>query len=336
MALKTVCALCGFVLYAEYHDCDPLTRPNERINRDQILALYVRDHLNYPCVPGLFTASVFSGALSSISSGLNALSAVVLQDMFRAFCFPKMSDSTATKLSKGLAVGFGVLTILLTYVASQLGGILPAAAGLFGMISGPMLGLFTLALANPWSNTKGAYAGFIVGLIATLWLGMGAFIYRPSVYRPPVSLDGCSNANHSFTDVTSMYLNYSTTTAAVSRPVPEDRAGYLSFYETSYLWYGLFAVLVVNIVGTVVSALTGAADPKKVDPRLLTPLVESFCCCLPAKFRRAIQCNTDRTQVLNSNEHMSLRSMAEVFRAVMVLTAYCLLLTSLVGRVLQR
>ena len=41
----------------------------------------------------------------------------------------------------------------------------------------------------------------------------------------------------------------------------------------------------------------GAADPKKVDPRLLTPAVQSFCCCLPAKFRRCIQCNIDRTQV---------------------------------------
>ncbi|KAI0217512.1 hypothetical protein LSAT2_030706, partial [Lamellibrachia satsuma] len=59
--------------------------------------------------------------------------------------------------------------------------------------------------------------------------------------------------------------------------------------------YALFAVVVVNVVGTIVSFLTSAADPKEVDPRLLTPVVESFSCCLPAKFRRAIQCNIDRT-----------------------------------------
>ena len=35
------------------------------------------------------------------------------------------------------------------------------------------------------------------------------------------------------------------------------RAGYLEFYEISYLWYTLFAVVVVNVVGTIVSFLTG-------------------------------------------------------------------------------
>lgn len=32
-----------------------------------------------PCIPGLFVAGVFSGALSTVSSGLNSLAAVTLQ-----------------------------------------------------------------------------------------------------------------------------------------------------------------------------------------------------------------------------------------------------------------
>ena len=50
--------------------------------------------------------------------------------------------------------------------------------------------------------------------------------------------------------------------------------------------------------------LLGAADPNDVDPRLLTPVVKSFFCCLPAQFRRAIQRNINRTLV--STRHMSL------------------------------
>ena len=34
------------------------------------------------------------------------------------------------------------------------------------------------------------------------------------------------------------------------------RAGYLSIYELSYMWYSVFAVVVVNVVGAVVSLLT--------------------------------------------------------------------------------
>ncbi|KAI0234881.1 Sodium-coupled monocarboxylate transporter 1 [Lamellibrachia satsuma] len=353
IALLIVCSLCGFVVYAQYRDCDPLTRPNH-IKKDQLLPLYVIEHLDYPCIPGLFTASVFSGSLSSISSVLNALATVALQDMVRPYCLPKMKDSAAANVSKGIAVGFGALMILLTYVASHLGGVMQAVIGVVGMISGPMLGLFVLAMTNPWSNTKGAYGGYLTGLVATSWLGIGAFIYKPYVYKPPVSLSECPVGN--ITYVTPMYLNDSTTTAATSRPedrcltsfivsevntvawlrtagvafvfggraadrvcsavtdsntarggilpvlhwvtdrIPDYRGrGDLGFYEISYLWYTLFGAIVVIVVGTIVSLLTGAADPNDVDPKLLTPVVKSFFCCLPAQFRRAIQRNINRT-----------------------------------------
>ncbi|KAK2170803.1 hypothetical protein NP493_1139g00004 [Ridgeia piscesae] len=114
-----------------------------------------------------------------------------------------------------------------------------AALGLFGMIGGPTLGLFMMAMTNPWSNRVGAYCGYIVGLIATIWLGIGAFIYKPSVSRPSVSRAGCLSSN-----------------------------------DTMY---------------------SSGNDPDTIDPRLLTPVVESFLCCLPRKFRKCIQCNIDRT-----------------------------------------
>ena len=38
---------------------------------------------------------------------------------------------------------------------------------------------------------QGAYAGFFSGLIVTMWIGIGAQIYKPSVYKPPVSTSAC-------------------------------------------------------------------------------------------------------------------------------------------------
>ncbi|KAK2141536.1 hypothetical protein NP493_5230g00003 [Ridgeia piscesae] len=108
-ALLAVACRCGSVVYAEFRDCDPLTGP-AHLKRDQLLPLYVRDHLDSRLVPGLFVAAVFSGALSTISSGLNALAAVVLQDMVRPFCLPEMNESTAANVSKGLGGRTGVIT----------------------------------------------------------------------------------------------------------------------------------------------------------------------------------------------------------------------------------
>ncbi len=41
----------------------------------------------------------------------------------------------------------------------------------------------------------------------------------------------------------------------------------------SYLWYTLIGFLIALIVGTLVSFVTGAQDPSKLDPRLVWPFL---------------------------------------------------------------
>ncbi len=55
-----------------------------------------------PCVPGLFVAGVFSGALSTVSSGLNSLAAVVMQVKAQN---PKLSTLIKSYLFAGLHPG---------------------------------------------------------------------------------------------------------------------------------------------------------------------------------------------------------------------------------------
>ena len=61
--------------------------------------------LAYPGVPGLFIASLFSGALSTVSSSLNALAAITWEDMLRPHWDHRLTDSRKTKLIKGLGRG---------------------------------------------------------------------------------------------------------------------------------------------------------------------------------------------------------------------------------------
>ena len=69
----------GMVMYSVYADCDPITAGQVR-KKDQMLPLHVL-HVagDIPGLPGLFMAGVFSGSLSTISSGLNSLAAISLQ-----------------------------------------------------------------------------------------------------------------------------------------------------------------------------------------------------------------------------------------------------------------
>ncbi|KAK7074679.1 hypothetical protein SK128_016093 [Halocaridina rubra] len=78
--LSTSTSFAGLVLYTHYKSCDPL-KTNRITNPDQLLPLYVVETMGmYPGLSGLFVSGIFSGSLSTVSSALNSLAAVTLQD----------------------------------------------------------------------------------------------------------------------------------------------------------------------------------------------------------------------------------------------------------------
>ena len=82
----------GMVLYTVYAECDPITAKQVK-TKDQVLPLLVL-HVagDIPGLPGLFMAGVFSGSLSSVSTGLNSLAAIALRD----FVPPKRLEQLST------------------------------------------------------------------------------------------------------------------------------------------------------------------------------------------------------------------------------------------------
>lgn len=40
----------------------------------------------------------------------------------------------------------------MTFLAAELGGVLQAALGIFGMIGGPTMGLYIFGMLYPWGN----------------------------------------------------------------------------------------------------------------------------------------------------------------------------------------
>ena len=77
-----------------------------------------------PCIPGLFVAGVFSGALSTVSSGLNSLAAVTLQDFILGACNMNPSEQYKVIMSKLLALGYGILSYLVVFLVKYLPGVL--------------------------------------------------------------------------------------------------------------------------------------------------------------------------------------------------------------------
>ncbi|XP_030839471.1 sodium-coupled monocarboxylate transporter 2-like [Strongylocentrotus purpuratus] len=247
-----VSAACisGIVMYANFAVCDPLTMGYVS-KSDQLMPYFVMYLFGkMPGLPGLFTSAIFSAALSTVSSGVNSLAAVVGEDIVKSI-WPDMKEKTYTWTTKGLALFFGILSIAMAFVSSQLGSVLGAAFSVFGMIGGPLLGLYTSGMFFPWINSKGAFVGTLLGLTWSLWVGIGAQIYPPSSEKPPLSIAGCNITLETMTTLSDTMMTSSTMEPPMGRPA------IASLYSLSYAWYSAAAMLMTIFWALIGSFLTG-------------------------------------------------------------------------------
>ncbi|KAM5170177.1 sodium-coupled monocarboxylate transporter 1-like isoform 2-T2 [Mantella aurantiaca] len=257
-AILACAVLSGLILYSMYKDCDPWT--SKRVSApDQLMPYLVLDILrDYPGVPGLFVACAYSGTLSTVSSSINALAAVTVEDLIKPYT--NLSEKKLTWLSRGMSAFYGLLCIAMSAVASFMGSVIQAALSIFAMVGGPLLGLFSLGMFFPYSNPLGAVVGLICGFIISLWVGIGGQIYPPLPERSrplPLSTEGCNfimdDANWTST-TTSPVTMLSTVLQSNGNARPE-LADY--WYSLSYLYLSVLGTVVTILVGIIVSLLSG-------------------------------------------------------------------------------
>lgn len=149
-----LCAYNGLLIYATYKDCDPLTTKLARA-RDQLLPLFVMDTLgDLPGFSGLFIAGVFSAALSSLSTCLNSMSAVVLEDFFKPFAKKPLSNFSINLIMRSVVVCIGIICLALVVVVQKMGTVLQLTMSLEAITNGPLFGIFTIGVLIPWISSN--------------------------------------------------------------------------------------------------------------------------------------------------------------------------------------
>ncbi|NXE04731.1 SC5A8 protein, partial [Lophotis ruficrista] len=265
-AILACAALCGLSLYSIYKDCDPWTAKQVSA-LDQLMPYLVLDILrDFPGVPGLFVASAYSGTLSTVSSSINALAAVTVEDLIRP-CFRSLSEKKLSWISMGMSLFYGGVCIAMAALASVLGALLQAALSIFGMVGGPLLGLFSLGILCSFANGIGAFVGLVSGFVISLWVGIGSQIYPPLPERTKplyLSTAGCNISSGNFTS-TENPLTTIFNTPTTERPALAD-----NWYSLSYLYFSTLGTLVTVVVGIIISLLTGGLKQNTDRKFLLT------------------------------------------------------------------
>ncbi|CAK8683332.1 unnamed protein product [Clavelina lepadiformis] len=177
---SVITILTGCAMYAYYEGCDPIM--DKRIAKpDQMMPYLVVDVFNdVPGMAGLFVSAAFSATLSTVSSGINSLAALLLED-FVLHRYPKLSSTIQVTLSKGIVIGLGVLVMCFALTIKYFNGtIIQIAFTLGGTLGGPVLAVFTLGMFFPWANTKGTAIGQIVSTVLTGALAICGIVYGNS------------------------------------------------------------------------------------------------------------------------------------------------------------
>ncbi|XP_049740126.1 sodium-coupled monocarboxylate transporter 1 [Elephas maximus indicus] len=264
-----ICSVfCGLALYSRYQDCDPWTAKKVSAP-DQLMPYMVLDILqDYPGLPGLFVACAYSGTLSTVSSSINALAAVTVEDLIKPR-FRSLSEKSLSWISQGTSVLFGALCIGMAALASLMGALLQAALSIFGMVGGPLLGLFSLGILVPFANSTGALVGLMAGFAISLWVGIGAQLYPPLSERTmPLRLEtyGCNSTSNVTDSLAATEMPFSTSAFQVYNVARTPLMD--NWYSLSYLYFSTVGTLVTVLVGIIISLPTGGRK-QSLDSRFL-------------------------------------------------------------------
>lgn len=272
VVIWTLATMSGLAIFATYAGCDPLASGLIK-RQDEIVPHFVAEYFAHiPGLGGLFLACVLSGALSTVSSSLNALAAVTWEDFLKqSTCVARLEADARAWILRGLSLAFGVASILLAFLAKNMGSVVPVAIAVYGGVSGPILGVFCLAVLVPFSNPAGATAGLVSGVVLALWASFGASFSRlPPPGTLPTHINNCP---FNTTDGMNLTLTSSNQSTQESHLNSDNILSPLdTLYSISYMLFSVLGFATTLFIGIVISLLT-CGSKIEVDPEHVSPLV---------------------------------------------------------------
>ncbi|XP_077271252.1 sodium-coupled monocarboxylate transporter 1 isoform X1 [Temnothorax americanus] len=296
--------IVGMVIFTNYADCDPLSLGY--ISKiDEIVPFYVEDKFsNVPGMLGLVMATLFNSALTLAVSNLSSLATVTFEDFLSHI--PAMTDLKDTQqlwTIKIIGVIYGLLIIGISFLVAMLSGVIESSMLMTSATSGPLLGVFLLAMLVPCANWKGAAAGMIFSHVTTMWITFGHLSLGTVVEMLPLSTENCQNETFSSWDTKPISLEYSTPNVSNWTTIQEnitllsvDESNKSSnplnvLYGITYMYYALIGSITTVGVGIIVSLITADAEADKYEEHLLHPTARKIAGLFPGK-RRLYASNT--------------------------------------------
>jgi SSS family solute:Na+ symporter len=185
--------LVGFALLGYFESRTEFIPAGSDLNdhADQLFPYYIAFRLP-PGISGLVVAAMFAAAMSSIDSGVNSITAVVMTDGFGRFGRKAKSEREHVNKARWLAFAIGAVAIIGSSQMGRVPGNITAVTNkTSNLLTTPIFGLFFYALFVPFATPLGAWVGTICGTLAAVLVAFSGPIFVRD-FNPATDLDPIS------------------------------------------------------------------------------------------------------------------------------------------------
>ena len=183
----TVGAVVGLTLYAvgfallgfyEAHHESLRAGLNVKSNADRLFPTFIADQLPVG-VSGLVVSAMFAAAMSSIDSGVNSITAVVMTDCLDRFGLKPKTEKGHVRVARLLALGIGTVVVLGSSFMKYIeGNITTVTNKTVNLLTTPIFALFFFAVFVRRASAVGVWIGAIFGTITAAAIAFsGPLVY---------------------------------------------------------------------------------------------------------------------------------------------------------------
>ena len=148
-------------------------------NPDYMIPLFILNYMPNGLI-GFLVVAILSAAMSSLSSTMNSLAAVTVEDLIVRRRSIKLSNEKYVQYSRWFTIFWGVVCIVVAFMAGNIAGTVIEAINKIGsLFYGPILATFMLAILSKKINGTGVNIGLISGVVFNflLWIFAGNVIF---------------------------------------------------------------------------------------------------------------------------------------------------------------
>lgn len=137
-------------------------------NADDLFPRFISYHLPVG-ISGLVVSAMFAAAMSSMDSGVNSVTAVVMTDFLDRFGLKPKSEKGHVLIARSLAFGIGAVIVLGSYYVKYVDGNITEVTGkTVNLLAPAIFSLFVFALFIKRATPLGAWFGAIFGVGAAV------------------------------------------------------------------------------------------------------------------------------------------------------------------------